>query len=949
MTRHTIRVVGARQHNLRNLTVEIPRGKLVVITGVSGSGKSSLAFKTIYAEGQRRYMESLSAYARQFLAKIEKPDLDYIEGLSPAIAIEQRTAAANPRSTIATVTEIHDYLRLLFAAVGQPHDPETGEPIFKKSIQDIARELLSLPEGTRIIVLSPLELHEKQRLPDLAARLRREGFLRVRLDGVIHELDGDFSKKNFPSGASHAEAVVDRLVIRSETESRLVESIELALKWSKGKAGFLVSQEDGSWKERLETTAFANPKTGFQLEALTPRHFSFNSHLGACETCQGLGSQRILDFSLIISFPDRPLFEGGFRSWWVGQNHPQEMQRKRIHDLASAWKVDLDLPFNRLPKGFQEALIHGDTERGFEGLFHEAGTLLAESQSERLQEALSAFASDQVCPACQGRRLKPAMLAVTIKDRTERTFGIADIASLTIAEALRLTNDLALSEKQSRMIGEVLMNIRQRLRFLDHVGLGYLTLNRESRTLSGGESQRIRLATQIGAALSGVIYVLDEPSVGLHQRDNDRLLQSLREMAALGNTVIVVEHDAETIAAADHIIDMGPGAGAQGGQVISQGTLAQILADEKSLTGRYVSGAYSISPPAHRTPARGWLRVLGCRENNLKNLDLSLPIGSLTCVTGVSGSGKSTLVETILKRALFRHFYHSHEKPGQHDRIEGLEHFDKAIVIDQSPIGRSPRSNPATYVGAFNAIRELLASTPSARVRGFKSARFSFNRPGGRCEHCHGDGVLRIDMHFLNDVYVTCEACGGSRYNRETLEITYKGKNVADILGLTISQASPFFRAVSNIADKLTMLERVGLGYLKMGQAGTTLSGGEAQRVKLAAELAKKSTGRTLYLLDEPTTGLHFADVDTLLRVLYSLRDAGNTLVVIEHNLDVIKCADWIVDLGPEGGEAGGRIIAEGLPEQVALNEISHTARYLRKILSPPPAKAKKKPRSKKG
>ncbi len=926
-----IRITGARQHNLQNLSLEIPRNQLVVITGVSGSGKSSLAFHTLYAEGQRRYVESLSAYARQFLEKLEKPDVDFIEGLSPAISIEQRTASATPRSTIATVTEIYDYLRILYAAVGQPHDPNTGEAIHRKSVQDLVDELGQSSEGTRLIVLAPIDLSQQTKLSEIANRLRREGFVRMRIDGEIHDLEGDFSKRRFPNMPEAVEAVVDRMVWRPGNASRLTDSIETALKWSRPRVSFLVGEREVL---REETTAYANPRTGFALETLTPRHFSFNSHLGACEDCQGLGFQQIIDPDLMILDPEAPLLDGAFKSWWASQKKMRLIHEEAIRKLAGRYKVDLSEPYLKLPESFQEALFEGHAEFGFEGLASEAARLLEESQSQRIRQALAAYTSEQVCPGCQGDRLRPEILGVTLGDESGHQYNIAQFTRLPIAEAKTVMDELVLSHRQANFMREVRLEIAKRLRFLDQVGLGYLTLDRESRTLSGGESQRIRLATQIGAGLSGVLYVLDEPSIGLHQRDNRRLLDTLQELKRLGNTVIVVEHDEETIAEADHVLDIGPMAGPLGGKVIAQGTVKEILANEKSSTGKYLSGRFQIKVPKKRASPRGWLTVYGASEHNLQDVEAAFPIGCLTCVTGVSGSGKSTLVDRILKRALFRHFFRAKEKPGRHETLSGLDQLDKAIVVDQAPIGRSPRSNPATYVGAFNAIRDVFAKLPASKIRGYTAGRFSFNRPGGRCEHCQGDGLIRIDMHFLNDVFVTCETCDGRRYNRETLEVTFKGKNIAEVLDITVSEATRFFRNVPSVHDRLEALEKVGLGYLKLGQPGTSLSGGEAQRVKLAAELAKKATGRTLYLLDEPTTGLHFSDVDTLLRVLYSLRDGGNTLIVIEHNLDVIKCADWVIDLGPEGGEGGGRIVASGPPEEIVQCAESHTGQYLRRALS---------------
>ena len=933
MSSDVIRITGARQHNLKNISLEIPRNQLVVITGVSGSGKSSLAFHTLYAEGQRRYVESLSTYARQFLEKLEKPDVDFIEGLSPAIAVEQRTASATPRSTIATVTEIYDYLRILYCAVGQPHDPGTGEVIQRKSVQDLVDGIMALPDGTRLIVLAPMDLSRVENLSEVTNRLRRNGFVRVRIDGEIHDLEGEFTKRRFPTLPESVEAVVDRLVLRRDSPSRLTESTETALKWSRPRVAFLTSTEEGTWELRQETTAFANPGTGFTLEALTPRHFSFNGHLGACEACQGLGSLSIVDPDLIISKPEKPLLDGAFKNWWAGQKKMRLLQERGVRRLADAFGAELEDPYRELPEAFQAAVIYGSPQHSFEGLAQEAVRLLEESQSQRLRQALQAYTSEQTCQRCQGHRLRPEILSVTLKDGDGCEHNIASFTKLPIRSALAWIDELALTEQQAEFIGEVRAEIGKRLHFLNQVGLGYLTLDRESRTLSGGESQRIRLAIQIGAGLTGVLYVLDEPSIGLHQRDNGRLLESLQELKHLGNSVIVVEHDAETIAEADHVIDMGPAAGPAGGEVMAQGTVEDIKAHLTSVTGKYLSGRYAIKLPRRRSVPRDWLTVYQCEENNLKGIDARFPIGCFTCVTGVSGSGKSTLVDKTLRRALFRHFYQARDKPGRYGQLSGLEQLDKAVVVDQSPIGRSPRSNPATYSGAFHAIRNLFAGLPTAKIRGYTAGRFSFNLHGGRCEHCQGDGLIRIDMHFLNDVFVTCEACEGQRYNRETLDVTFKGKNITEVLALTVAEGTRFFGNIPAIYDRLGALEKVGLGYLKLGQPGTSLSGGEAQRVKLAAELAKRTTGRTLYLLDEPTTGLHFSDVETLLRVLYSLRDDGNTVIVIEHHLDVIKCADWVIDLGPDGGEDGGHILATGPPEDIAACEESSTGSYLAPVL----------------
>src|SRR3989475_44783 len=873
MPAQVIKISGARQHNLKNLHVEIPREKLVVITGLSGSGKSSLAFDTLYAEGQRRYVESLSAYARQFLDQMEKPDVDFIQGLSPAIAIEQRSAGANPRSTIATTTEIYDYLRVLFSAVGQPHDPLTGQPLSRKTPQQIVDQILGYEPGSKIIVLAPLIENQPGEFRDVIEKIKREGFVRARIDGQITELDCPKPIRLNKNSRHTIEAVVDRLVMRDGIRVRLTDSIETALKWGGNKLSTLRSTrktpnaerptsniESEEWEERRYSTGYGNAQTGFTLAELTPKQFSFNSHLGACPACHGLGTQLVCDPDLMISDPGRTLAEGAITPWRRGTKRMQAYYRHLQKALVKHFYVDEDVPFSDLPEQFKQALYFGTNGTAIEINFNHDG--------ER-----------KVAKPFEG--LVPQMQR--LYEQTQSEF----------------------------------------------------TRNRQSGTLSGGEAQRIRLATQIGSGLAGVLYILDEPSIGLHQRDNARLLGTLWRLRDLGNSVIVVEHDEETIRAADHIIDLGPGAGPRGGEIVAQGNLNDILRAKNSLTGDYLSGRARIAIPKQRVQPRsdGWLTVVGATENNLKKIDVSFPLGCLTCVTGVSGSAESALVDHILRRTLFRHFYNSKDKPGAHETIRGLEQIDKAVVIDQTPIGRTPRSNPVTYTGAFTPIRELFAQLPAARVRGYDAGRFSFNVKGGRCENCEGDGLIKIEMHFLPDVYVECEVCHGRRYNRETLEIPYKGKNIADVLDLTVDEAARFFRNVPSISEKLNSLLDVGLGYLRLGQAGTTLSGGEAQRVKLATELAKKATGRTLYILDEPTTGLHFADIEKLLQVLMKLRNAGNTVIVIEHNLEMIKCADWIIDLGPEGGEAGGDIVGAGPPEEIAELPSSHTARYLRPML----------------
>ena len=898
MPAEVIKISGARQHNLKNLHVEIPREKLVVITGLSGSGKSSLAFDTLYAEGQRRYVESLSAYARQFLDQMEKPDVDFIEGLSPAIAIEQRSAGANPRSTIATTTEVYDYLRVLFSAVGQPHDPLTGQPLYRQTPQQIVDQILAYESETKIIVLAPLIENQSGEFRDVIEKVKREGFVRVRVDGQIIELDRSDPLRLKKNERHTIEAVVDRLVVGDGIRVRLTDSIETALKWG-GKRVAVLRQRPGDgvmekwsneksttsrfqpsltptgeWEELRYSTDYGNAETGFTLDELTPRHFSFNSHLGACPACHGLGTQLVCDPELMISDPGKTLSEGAVTPWRRGTKRMQTYYRHLLGALVKHFRVDEDVPFAELPEQFKEALYFGTgdqpiemsfssngrsskTARPFEGLVPQMQRLYEETESEFTRNRIRAFMTREPCKICGGARLKPEILAVTVKDRRARELNIHQFSELTTEAAARYIENLDLSAQQRVIVIEVVREIQSRLQFLVEVGLGYLTLNRESGTLSGGEAQRIRLATQIGSGLAGVLYVLDEPSIGLHQRDNARLLGTLRRLRDLGNSVIVVEHDEETIRAADHIVDLGPGAGPRGGEIVAQGSIEEVLRAKNSLTADYLSGRARIAIPKQRVKPRsinhqpssnnhpdGWLTVAGANENNLKKIDVPFPIGCLTCVTGVSGSGKSTLVDDILRRALFRHFYNSKERPGGYQAIRGVEQIDKAIVIDQSAIGRTPRSNPVTYTGAFAPIRELFSQLPAARVRGYDAGRFSFNVKGGRCENCEGGGLIKIEMHFLPDVYVECEVCHGKRYNRETLEITYKGKNIADVLNLTVDEAARFFRNVPSVSDKLNALIDVGLGYLRLGQAGTTLSGGEAQRVKLATELAKRATGK---------------------------------------------------------------------------------------------------------
>ncbi len=958
MPAKTIKISGARQHNLKNLHVEIPRDKLVVITGMSGSGKSSLAFDTLYAEGQRRYVESLSAYARQFLDQMEKPDVDFIEGLSPAIAIEQRTAGTNPRSIIATTTEIYDYLRVLFSAVGQPHDPLTGQPIFRQTAQQIVDQILVYPAETKIILLAPLVRGEVGEFRDVIEKTKREGFVRIRVDGEILEL-GRPEPIRLKKGARHTiEAVVDRLVVREGIRSRLADSVETALKWGENRLVVLRGTSDGEYEEVRYSTDYGNPETNFSLGQLTPKHFSFNSHLGACPACHGLGTQPVLDPELMITDPTKSLAEGAIVPWRRGTKRMKVYYRGLQNALVRHFKIAETMPYAELPNEFKKALLFGTgdeavelkvgngngkatkTAKPFEGLVPQMQRLYDETESEFTRARIRGFMNRATCTVCHGARLKPEILAVTIANENGRELNIHQFCEQAIAAAAEFVRQIKLLEAQRAIVSEVLHEITSRLEFLLEVGLDYLTLNRESGTLSGGEAQRIRLATQIGSGLAGVLYVLDEPSIGLHQRDNARLIGTLRRLRDLGNSVIVVEHDEETIRAADHILDLGPGAGPRGGEIVAEGTLEEILDAPHSPTAAYLSGRSRISIPRTRVAPRpsnessdGWITIHDATENNLKKLTVGFPLGCLTCVTGVSGSGKSTLVDDILRRALFRYFYNSKDKPGEHGGLHGLDQIDKAIIIDQSAIGRTPRSNPVTYTGAFTPIRDLFSQLPASRIRGYSAGRFSFNVKGGRCENCQGDGMIKIEMHFLADAYAVCEVCQGKRYNRETLEVTFKGKNIADVLGMSVDEGARFFRSVPTVADKLTTLQDVGLGYLRLGQNGNTLSGGEAQRVKLATELAKKATGRTLYILDEPTTGLHFADIEKLLQVLMKLRYSGNTLVVIEHNLEMIKCADWVIDLGPEGGGGGGRIVAEGTPETVAQTEGSYTGTHLRALL----------------
>jgi excinuclease ABC subunit A len=952
MAQEYLQVRGAREHNLKNISVSIPRNRLTVITGLSGSGKSSLAFDTIYAEGQRRYVESLSAYARQFLGLMEKPDVDAIEGLSPAISIEQKTTGQNPRSTVGTVTEIYDYLRLLWARVGIPHCPNDGTPITRQSAAQITDTVLAWPAETRIEVLAPIVRGRKGEFRDLLEDVRKRGFVRVRVDGETYDL-AEVPPLNRRQNHDIA-VVVDRLVVRAEDRSRLNDSIETALKAADGVVEVVRLGRGGERESVTFSERFACPVCGLSLPELEPRQFSFNSPFGACPDCHGVGTRREVNADLVLGDPSISILEGVILPW----GEPTGYLRKVVlPTLARAFKFDLAAPWGEHSAAARQALLHGapgkfrfqtDGARGkgeyesdWEGVLRNVERRYRESSSDAVRSSLDEFMIEQPCQTCGGKRLKAESLAVLVNGR-----GIGDVVDLPVERAIEFFERVPLRENgratgvDAEIAGPILKEVVDRLRFLRDVGLDYLTLGRGATSLSGGETQRIRLATQIGSRLVGVLYILDEPSIGLHQRDNERLLATLRGLRDLGNTVIVVEHDAETIEAADHVIDLGPRAGRFGGEVIAEGTVEDVRRHRDSLTGRYLRGELRVPvPPGRREAAPGHrLRIVGARANNLKNLTLDVPLGVFTVVTGVSGSGKSTLVTDILYQALARHFYRARVVPGTHTRIEGLDRIDKVIDIDQSPIGRTPRSNPATYTGLFTPIRELFTQLPDAKMRGYGPGRFSFNVKGGRCEACQGDGLVKIEMHFLPDVYVPCEVCKGRRYNRETLEVRYKGRSIADVLDLTVADALEFFGNQRRIAEKLELLNDVGLGYIHLGQAATTLSGGEAQRVKLATELAKRDTGRTLYILDEPTTGLHFEDVRLLLEVLHRLVDKGNSVVVIEHNLDVIKTADWVIDLGPEGGERGGDVVAAGTPEDVAAVEQSHTGRFLRKLASLQPS-----------
>ncbi len=987
-----ISIRGARTHNLKNIDLDIPRNQLVVITGLSGSGKSSLAFDTLYAEGQRRYVESLSTYARQFLQLMDKPDVDMIEGLSPAISIEQKATSHNPRSTVGTVTEIHDYLRLLFARAGTPYCPEHDLPLQAQSVSEMVDTVLALPEDTRLMILAPVARDRKGEFVDVFAEMQAQGYVRFRVDGQAYEFDELPKLKK--AEKHNIDVVIDRLKVRPDMQQRLAESFEAALRLADGRA---LAMEMDSGEEHLFSAKFSCPICSYSLSEMEPRLFSFNSPVGACPSCDGLGHKEFFDPTRVVAFPSLSLASGAVKGW----DRRNAYYFAMLESLAKHYSFDIDTAFEKLPGNVQQVVLHGSGEEEirfsyvmdsgagsgkkhskkhpFEGVITNFERRYRETDSAAVREELARYRSLQPCPDCEGTRLRREARHVYLVSAPPADGGAAgrkaiyEISSSTLRESFDYFNTLSMQGAKAEIAGKVVREIGLRLKFLNDVGLNYLSLDRSAETLSGGESQRIRLASQIGSGLTGVMYVLDEPSIGLHQRDNDRLIGTLKHLRDIGNSVLVVEHDEDMIRAADHLIDMGPGAGIHGGRVMAQGSFADVLASPDSLTGKYLARTLKIAVPKRRTP---WLptvvktpyrdpkkpskfapsaagikraareaahllsqgdmqaiKVINATGHNLKNVSVEFPVGLLTCITGVSGSGKSTLVNDTLYAAVARTLYRAHEEPAAHEAIEGIEHFDKVINVDQSPIGRTPRSNPATYTGLFTPIRELMAEMNTARERGYGAGRFSFNVAGGRCEACQGDGVVKVEMHFLPDVYVPCDICHGQRYNRETLEVQYKGKNIAQVLDLTVEAAAEFFKAVPTISRKLHTLLDVGLSYIKLGQAATTLSGGEAQRVKLALELSKRDTGRTLYILDEPTTGLHFADIDLLLKVLHQLRDAGNTIVVIEHNLDVIKTADWLIDMGPEGGDGGGTVVGVGTPEDIAANPDSHTGRYLKRLL----------------
>ena len=930
-------VKGARQHNLKNIDISLPRDSFNVITGLSGSGKSSLAFDTIYAEGQRRYVESLSAYARQFLGQMDKPDVDYIEGLSPAISIDQKTTSRNPRSTVGTVTEIYDYLRLLFARVGHAHCPQCGKPISQQTIQQMTDDVMTFPEGSKILIIAPMIRGKKGEHKSVFDQLRKEGFSRVRVDGVVRTLDENIDLQK--TKKHDIDVVVDRLVVKEGIESRLTDSMETAAKWGEGLV--LVAEVDGP--EHMYSQHFACPDCHISLPKIEPRMFSFNSPFGACPACAGIGSTMEVDEDMVI--PDGSIsFANG--AVVALSNNPNAWFMRQLEGLLRQNGYSLNNSFDELPKKLQEEIMHGSREkvsfdyenmRGevktfhteYEGILPMVKRRHSEASTDAMREEFEKFMSIKPCTTCHGARLKPEVLAITVGGK-----NIEEVTDMTIKEAAQFFSSLRLSQRELVIGEQILKEIKARLGFLNNVGLDYLTMSRAAGTLSGGEAQRIRLATQIGSGLVGVLYILDEPSIGLHQRDNDRLIETLKGLRDLGNTLLVVEHDEDTMRAADFLVDIGPGAGEHGGQVIAAGPVPEVMANPKSITGQYLAGKKFIAlPEKRRKPGKAAIEVRGAKENNLQNINVKFPIGLFNVVTGVSGSGKSTLINEILYKGLSNKLYRTYHRVGKHKEIRGMDYVDKVINIDQSPIGRTPRSNPATYTGVFDAIRELYSQTPEAKMRGYKQGRFSFNVKGGRCEACRGDGIIKIEMHFLPDVYVPCEICKGARYNRETLEVKYKGKSIADVLDMTVDDAVDFFAAIPKIHRKMITLQEVGLGYIRLGQPATTLSGGEAQRVKLATELARRSTGKTMYILDEPTTGLHAEDIRKLLLVLQKLVDAGDTVVVIEHNLDVIKTADYIIDLGPEGGSGGGTVIAKGTPEDVAKVKESYTGQFLGPVL----------------
>jgi len=925
MEKEYIFVKGAKEHNLKNIDVKIPRGSLTVITGLSGSGKSSLAFDTIYAEGQRRYVESLSSYARQFLEQMQKPDVEYIEGLSPAISIEQRTASGNPRSIVGTQTEIYDYLRLLYARIGKVHCPDCGKEVTRQSAQEIVEQVLKLPQGTKILILAPLVRGKKGEYRELFKQIQKEGFIRARVDGKIIEVETPPTLHKYKKHA--IEVVVDRLVLdeKEETKKRLADSIEIALRTGQGLV--VIS----SANDQLFSELYACVDCGISFEAPQPRMFSFNSPYGACPKCGGLGNRMEIDPELVVPDKSRPVIEA-IEPWRRGGKGIWMYYRRLLRSLANDYNFDVNAPYKNLDAGIKKVIFYGDEAKGgwFEGVVPNLERRFKETQSEYMKMEINKYMSVLPCMECNGKRLRKESLAVTVHDK-----NIMDLGALSIKDTREFFKDLKLTRTEETIARLVLKEINSRLQFMVNVGLDYLTLDRASATLSGGESQRIRLATQIGSGLTGVLYVLDEPSIGLHQKDNKKLLETLEALRDLGNTLLVVEHDEATIRKADYIVDLGPGAGEHGGEVIAAGKLDDILKNSESLTGRYLNGQLKIAVPKKRRKAAAgkFLKVIGAAEHNLKDIDVKIPLGIFVCVTGVSGSGKSTLVDEILYRALSKKLYRSKDKPGRHKKIEGINLIDKVIVIDQSPIGRTPRSNPATYTGMFGPIRDLFSKLPESRMRGYKPGRFSFNVKGGRCEACAGDGIKQIEMHFLPDVYVQCEVCKGKRFNEATLEVKYKGKSISDCLNMSVEEALLLFQNIPPIKGKLQTLFDVGLSYIKLGQSATTLSGGEAQRVKLSTELSRRATGKTFYILDEPTTGLHFADVDKLLNVLHTLVDSGNTVLVIEHNLDVIKTADHIIDLGPKGGDEGGFIVAEGSPEEIAKNKDSYTGEYLKKLI----------------